>query len=190
MRLDLFKAARLVSLPAVLSSAMAIGQAVDRFQPPRADPSAGGFTVRRLAAPVDVDGRAWIAVTPISGTQTASAPNAQFAIRLEEAASGDIVFFRVWFVEGGRPPVQIDPGTAAYAFITPDSRWIIVGTLEAIDVRDWRRYSLSKAFDIRSYVIPRAISADGRRLFIVRQACPFDCRDIPDEYYEIGFPGR
>ena len=163
-------------------------QVVDRSQPPAVQPSEGGFTVRRLPGPVEVDGRAWIAVAPIIEARTVSAPNRQFAIRLEEATSVDIVFFRIWFSEDGRAPVQVNPGSAAYAYITPDSRWVISGTLEAIDVRNWRAYSLSKAFNIRAFVVLEAISADTRKLFIRRQACPFDCQGIPDEYFEIGIP--
>jgi predicted alpha/beta superfamily hydrolase len=175
---------------ATLYGSTAGPQVVDRSQPPRIDASTGGFAVRRLAAPVEVDGRSWIEVTPIVGAGTVRAPDGQFAIALEEAGSGDVVYFRVSIIEGGGAPVQVLPGTGTYAFITPDSRWIIAGTLEAVDVRNWRRYSLSRAFDIGAYVIPRAISADGRRLFIVKRACPFDCRDIPDEYYEVEFPRR
>src|SRR5262245_50106638 len=185
----LFRVAGPASLPAVLFTATVIGQAVDRSQPPRLEASAGGFTVRRLTAPIEIDGRAWIAVTPIIAAQTVRAPNGQFAIRLaEETAGGDVERFRVSIVEGSGPPVQVVPGTAANVYITPDSRWIVGEILEAVDVRAWRTYSLSKAFGIAPYVIPRAISADGRRLFIVKRACPFDCRDIPDEYYEIRFP--
>jgi hypothetical protein len=38
------------------------------------------------------------------------------------------------------------------------------------------------------YIIVRAISADGQRLFISRQPCPFDCQGFPNDYYEIVFP--
>jgi hypothetical protein len=165
-------------------------QAVDRSQPPRIEASAGGFTVRRLDKPVMIDGRTWIAVEEIIGAQTVRAPNGQFAIRLEETPSVEVVRFRVWFIQNGGTPVLIAPGTAIFSWITPDSRWIISGTLEAIDVKAWRAYSLSKAFNIEPYVLLRAISADGRRLVISRAPCWVDCRalGIADEYYEIGFP--
>jgi hypothetical protein len=34
----------------------------------------------------------------------------------------------------------------------------------------------------------RAISADGRRLFISQRDCPFDCRNVPEKFYEIQLP--
>lgn len=164
-------------------------QAPDRSKPPRIEEVGAGFTVRRLDQPAVVDGRTWLAIEPIIGTQTVRAPNGQFTVSLEEASSVEIVLFRISFTEGRSAPVQLDPGTAVYGFITPDSRWIITGTLEVIDVRNWRKYSLSKAFNLEPFVRLRAISPDGRRLFISQQDCPFDCRNIPEKYYEVQLPG-
>jgi hypothetical protein len=171
-----------------LPNLTATPQAVDRSRPPRIEESAGGFSVRRLTEPVVVDGRTWIAVESIIGAQTVRASNGQFSITLEEASSVEVVRFRISFTEGRGVPVQVDPGTAVYAFITPDSRWIITGTLEVIDVRNWRKYSLSKAFNVEAFVGLRAISADGRRLFVSQRDCPFDCRNVPEKFYEIQLP--
>ena len=184
---------RAVVLLAVISAmtplrGAAPAPSIDRSQPPRVEASAGGFTVRRLDSPISVDGKIWIAVKPIIGAQTVRAPNRQFAIKLEEASSVEVVHFRVRFIQNNGSAVLIAPGTAIYSFITPDSRWIINGTLEAIDVREWRAYSLSKAFSIEPYVIPDAISADGRRLLISQRPCWVDCGSSPAKYYEIGFP--
>ena len=178
-----------VSADIITASAAAGVQAVDRSQPPRVETAAGGFTVVRLDNPVTIDGKTWTAVKPISEARTLRAPNGQFAITLEEATSVEVVHFRVWFTGAAGPRVQLDPGNAVYAFITPDSRWIISGTLEVVDVRNWRAYSLSKVFNIQPYVILRAVSRDGRRLFISQQPCPFDCQGVPGTYYEIGLPG-
>ena len=165
-------------------------EAVDRSKPPRIESSAGGFTIRRLDKAVTVDGRTWIAVKEIIGAQTVRAPNGQFTIKLEEAPSVEVVHFRVWFTQNGGTSVLIAPGTAIFSSITPDSRWIINGTLEAIDVKEWRAYSLSKAFNIEPYVALDAVSADGRRFVISRRPCWVDCQSlgIAAEYYEIGFP--
>jgi hypothetical protein len=171
-----------------LRGAASAMQAIDRSQPPRVEASAGGFTARRLDNPITVDGRVWIPVKEIIGVQTVRAPSRQFAIKLEEASSVEVGHFRVWFIQNDGTAVLIAPGTAIYSFITPDSRWIINGTLEAIDVRDWRAYSLSKAFNIEPYVILDAISADGRRLLISQRPCWVDCGSFPAKYYEIGFP--
>jgi hypothetical protein len=162
-------------------------QRIDRSQPPTVVTS-GGFTVGRLSSPIAVDGRAWIAVPGISSRQTVRAPNGQFTLTLEEASADDLVRFRIYFAEEGRPRVQLDPGGAVYASITSDSRWIFIDPIDIVDVRAWRRYNLSKRFNIDRYVIVRAISADGRRLFISRQPCPFDCQGLPNDYYEIAFP--
>lgn len=163
---------------------------VDRSKPPRVADSAEGFTVRRLEGPIPVDGRTWIAIETVRAPGTTRAPNGQFTLTLSESTSVDVVHNRISFSEVGRAPVVLDPGLAVYAYITPDSRWIISGTLEVIDVRNWRKYSLSRAFKIEPWVVLRAMSDDGRRLFISRQPCPFDCQHLPNEYYEVTFPER
>jgi hypothetical protein len=181
--------AALISLAAVPGAAQDPPRA-DRSKPPSAANAPAGFTVRRLSGPVPIDGRTWIAIETASAAGRLRAPDARFTLTLEEAKdhAGDVVRFRIFFTEGGGARVQLDPGVAAYAYITPDSRWIVSDPLEVVDVRTWRKYSLSKSFKIDPYIVPRAISADGRRLFISRQACPFDCQNIPHEYFEIGFP--
>ncbi len=164
---------------------------VDRSQPPRVEGGAGGFTIHHLTGPpgpIALDSGAWRTVSPDMEAKTITAPSGQFALRLEKATSDDITFFRIWLTAGSRTPVQIDLGTATYAYITPDSRWIITGTLEAIDVQHWRRYSLSRSLNIEPWVMLRAISADGRRLLVSRQPCAFDCQAAPVDYYELVFP--
>ena len=162
-------------------------QGVDRSKAPTVEASAGGFTVRRLISPVAIDGRNWIAVPPLNARQTVRAPNGQFTLTLEEASNNDTVRFRIYFAEAGGARVELDPGGAVYVSITSDSRWIFIDPIDVVDVRTWRRYSLSKLFNIGRYV-SIAISADGRRLFVSRQPCPFDCQGIPNEYFEIRFP--
>jgi hypothetical protein len=165
-------------------------RAVERTKPPETSEPAGEFTIRRLDAPLPVDGRTWIATKQVSTAGTLTAPNRQFTLALEEASSNDVVRFRIFFTQAGSQRVQLDAGRAVYAFVTPDSRWIIFDPLEVVDVTNWRRYSLSRAFNVDSYVVLRAMSSDGRRLFVSRKNCPFDCQNIPDEYYEIGLPAR
>jgi hypothetical protein len=160
----------------------------DRSTPPSVDASAGGFTVRRLPGPITIDGRVWTEVQPIIGETTVRAPNGQFTLTLEESTSVEIVRFRISITEGKGTPVPLDPGDAIFVFITPDSRWIFVDPIDVIDVRDWRRYNLSTLFDVDRFVLVRAISVDGQRLFISSQPCPFDCPNSSNEYYEIGFP--
>ena len=164
-------------------------QTVDRSQPPRVDASAGGFTVRRLDKPVTVDGRSWIAVESIYGAKPVRAPNGQFTLTLEKASEHDLVEFRVYFAEEGRARVEL-AGKAVYASITSDSRWIFIDPIDIVDVRTWRRYNLSELFKIDRYVSVQAMSADGGKLFISRQPCPFDCQGHPNDYYEITFPAR
>ena len=186
---------RLIVVAAIIALATAevVAQGTvrgDRSQPPGVAASTEGFTVRQLTAPVTIDGRAWIAIESVSTAGSLWAPNGRFTLTLEEAKdhTGDVVRFRVFFTEGGGGRIQLEPEVAAYAFISPDSRWIVSDPLEVIDVLNWRRYSLSKSFKINPYVVLKAISADGRRLFITRHVCPFDCQNIPLEYFEIGFP--
>ena len=177
----------LLSLPIGL----ACGQRVDRSTPPRMAEGAGGFTVRSLSALPLVDGRTWIEVRDqFVSDGTYRAPNGQFTLTLEDKPENahNVASFAIYFTDGNGTRSQLDPGFAVYTYITPDSRWIISDPLEAIDVTNWVKYSLSKALHIDSYVVMRAISPDGRRLVISRQTCAFDCAHIPDEYYEIGIP--
>lgn len=164
-------------------------QAVDRSKPPPIVSSAEGFTIRRLDGPVVVDGRAWIAVDVVVGTHTIRAPNGQFWLSLAEPTDvGDVTRWRLVFTPPGGQSVALAPDVTSYMFVTRDSRWIFFEPIDVVDVTTWRRYRLSDALGVKPYVVPRAISADGRRLVISRGACPFDCREIPLEYYEIGFP--
>jgi hypothetical protein len=75
--------------------------------------------------------------------------------------------------------------------ITQDSRWIVtLLQLSAIDVVNWRQYNLRELLEVDGYPNVRAVSADGRRLFVATQPCPFDCRDAPNPnpYHEIRLP--
>lgn len=180
---------KMILIAAIIGLSLVQAGRVDRSMPPRVVASADGFTVRRLMEPVAIDGRAWIAIDSVSAAGPVRAPNGRFTLTLEEAKehAGDVVRFRVFFAEGARR-IQLDPDVAAYAYISPDSRWIVTDPLEIVDVLTWRQYSLSKSFEISPYVVLKAISADGGRLFIARQACAFDCPNIPLEYFEIAFP--
>lgn len=160
---------RIIVIAAIIGPPLVQGGQIDRSNPPSVVASAEGFTVRRLAEPVDIDGRTWIAIDSVSAAGPLRAPNGRFTLTLEEAKehAGDVVRFRVFFAEGARR-IQLDPDVAAYAYISPDSRWIVSDPLEIVDVPNWRRYSLSKSFKISPYVVLKAISADGGRLFIAR----------------------
>lgn len=177
----------LLSLPIALACA----QRVDRLTPPRMAEGTGGFTVRRLSELPAVDGRTWLEVRDqIVSDGTYRAPNGQFTLTTEDKPENahHVGTFAIYFTDGNGTRSELDPGFAVYTYISPDSRWIISDPLEAIDVTNWVKYSLSKAFNIDAFVVMRAISPDGRRLVISRQQCAFDCGHIPDEYYEIGIP--
>lgn len=176
-----------IGLSTLLTGESQAVQRLDRSQPPAVVASTGGFSVRRRSGPVAIDGRAWIEMPGMSGRETVQAPNGQFTLTLQETSGADLVRFRVSFAEKGGPRVDLSPG-ALDAFITSDSKWIFIDPLDVIDVTTWRRYNLSKLFNIQPYIIVRAISADGQRLYISRQPCPFDCQGLPHEYYEITFP--
>lgn len=183
--------AAIISL-ATVRAAPQVAPRADRSKPPSVVDAPDGFTVRRLSGPVSIDRRNWIAIETVSAAGRLRAPNSRFTLTLEEAKdhAGDVVRFRVFFSEAGSERVRLDPDVAAYAYISPDSRWIVSEPLEVIDVLNWRRYSLSKSFKVNPYVVLRAISADGRRLFISQHVCASDCQNIPPEYFEIGFPAR
>jgi hypothetical protein len=143
--------------------------------------------VRQLPALPAIDGRAWIAAGGSDGG-THAAPNGQFSVILEDdpANSGEVLRFKVFFAETGRPRVELNPGLALYAWISPDSRWIFIDPLDAIDVRTWRRFPVLEHTN-RGFVVIHAISQDGKRLLITEQDCPFDC-PIPRKNYEVAFP--
>jgi len=177
------------SIVGVLPAAAPGAQRVDRSKSPAIEASAGEFTIRRLSGPVTIDGKTWVAVTTIIGTQTVRAPNGEFTLSLGEPNDdGDVRRFPLALAERGGTPAALTSDVVSYAFVTSDSRWIFFEPLDVIDVRTWRRYDLAKAFGIQNYIVPEAISANGQRLTIARRDCPFDCRGLPTEYYEIRFP--
>ena len=162
--------------------------AADR--PPVVDASASGFTIRRLAAPITVDGKAWIAANAIRKAGRLIAPNGQFSIELsDENDEGDIARWHVTYAGVGDEPVDLVPDVTGFAYITADSRWIFLEPLDVVDVQGWRRYRLGEQFSILPYVVLTAVSADGQHLVIGRQECAVDCRNWPEEFYEISLPG-
>lgn len=179
----------LPALSSLLCTGIVEAQAVDRSKPPALEASAGGITIRRFSGPVTVDGRQWIAAQPNwGGEQLVNASSGQFAVRLVEPnEEGDVVRFRLTFSEPGGIPVSLAPDVVSYAFVARN-RWIFFEPIEVVDVRTWRRYSLSTPFDIGPYVGPEAVSADGRRLVFSRRDCPFDCLSAEAEYFEIVLP--
>jgi hypothetical protein len=136
---------------------------VDRSKPPAVANTAEAFALRTLDALPPIDGRDWIEVQGSAVPGRLPAPNGQFTLTLEEASSVELVHYRISFTEAGAASVELDSGQATYAAITPESRWIIMGPFELVDVPTWRRYSLSTAFNLRAFIVLRAISADGRR---------------------------
>jgi len=179
----------LIVVVASLSIAATVRQRVDRSRPPALQTSAPGFTVRRLTGPVAVDGTTWNAAEPMSSTDTIFAQSGGFALSLSDPTDeGDLERFQLAFADGSGPPVSLSEYPVSYVYLTRDSRWIFFEPLQVVDVKNWRHYDLSKALDIRPYIVPDAISADGRRLVVWRRDCPFDCPGIPREYFEIGLP--
>jgi len=176
-----------VGITVALSGSKATMQNADRSRTPSVDRSAGGFTLRRLSGPVAGDGRTWIAVNPTMGTSTVHQQDARFTVSLVTPTDdGDVRRWRLQFTEEGGGPVTLADAVSC-VYVTPDSRWISFEPVDVIDVRTWRRYGLSRTFGIEPYVVLNAISADGRRL-VFRRGCTFDCFDVPEEYYELGFP--
>jgi len=121
----------LVGVFAVASHA---AQSVDRAKPPAVETAAGGFTAARLPGPVAIDGRAWISVTPITGTQTVRAPNGRFTLSLGTPNDvGDLERYRLTFAEPGGTPVILQDAVS-YVFVTSDWRWIVFEpTLRSFD---------------------------------------------------------
>src|SRR5689334_8610051 len=101
MRAAVVLAIALLGASAARCAAPGPARAADRSRPPVADPSPGGFTIRRLDAPVVVDGRQWIAVSLMMGNSRISAPNQQFSVTLADPnEEGDIVRYRATFTAG------------------------------------------------------------------------------------------
>jgi hypothetical protein len=184
-----------VSACLVLACAAPGARQVDRSTPPTIVKSAGGFTVSRLSAPPEIDGRTWIDPNIIYGPRKVSAPNGRFTLTLEEAKpnedTGDLAGLRLYFAEAPAKPVEIGPPFTNAVFVTPDWRWFFpLVQFDAIDVVNWRRYSLSESLHIDGFINIAAVSADGRRLFVTTQPCPFDCQNVPNPnpYYEVRLP--
>jgi hypothetical protein len=183
--------ASILALIAVVSVPAAAAQTVDRSAPPVVQEAAPGFSVRRLPGPITIDGQNWIAVNPVVGIQTVFARSGEFALSFADPVDdGDVERFQLTLVDNGGRRVLLSQDAVSYVYVTPDSRWIFIEPLEVIDVRTWRRYRLSRLFGIDPYVLPEAISSDGRRVIIRRQMCAFDCQGSPVEYYEVGLPGN
>ena len=173
----------------LLQTAWMAAQSGDRTGPPAAVDSPSGFVLRRLDGPVKVDGRTWLAVDPRMAAGRIDAPNGSFAVTLSAPSeAGDVVRFLATFSAGTGRSLSLGSEPVSYALVTPDSRWILTEPLIVIDVQTWRRYNLSKAFGLEPYIVPHAMSADGRRLVFWRRPCAVDCASLPTEHFELAFP--
>jgi hypothetical protein len=151
----------------------------------------GGFSARRLSAAPAIDGREWIRADVKLGTPpTWRSANADYTLRFGEIdEDGDIARWPLLFERQGSRPVSLTAGgMTAFAYVTPDARFIFIEPLIAIDVRRWRRFALSAALGIVPYVSIEAVSRDGRSLLISRRDCPFDCQGRPTEYFMLTLP--
>jgi hypothetical protein len=95
----------------------------------------------------------------------------------------------VSFERPGRAPVLLTAGEkTAFAYVTPDTRYIYLEPLIVVDVKVWRRYALGEAFGVAPYVNIVATARDDR-LFIERSSCSIDCgRRTDEEYFELTPP--
>lgn len=180
-----------LAISSALNAGLCVAQGIDRSMPPALDTSTGGFTITRLSAPVVIDGQRWIAAQPyFGGEHVVNATSGQFAVMLRDPNdSGDVRRFRATFRELGRSPVSLTPDAVSWALLA-DNRWILLESLDVIDTRAWRRYSLAKQSGIAPHASPVAVSADGQRVVIARRDCALDCADIKPEYSEIRLPAR
>lgn len=181
----------ILAMSCALDAGLCVAQGVDRSMPPSLDTSTGGFTITRLSAAVVIDGQRWVAAQPnFGGEQLVNATSGQFAVMLREPNdSGDVRRYGATFKEPGRDPVSLTPDAVSWALLA-DNRWILLESLDIIDIRAWRRYSLAKQSGIAPHASPVAVSADGRRVVIARRDCAVDCTDIKPEYFEMRLPAR
>jgi hypothetical protein len=176
---------------AVMCLAGFAAQPIDRSAPPAATDGAAGFTIQRLPARVGIDGRAWMFADVHTGEPPLLKPSgADYELMFSEPDnSGDFERWTVTLQRSGVPPVSLTgERKTAFAYVTPDARYIFLEPLAVIDVKTWRRYELGGALGIAPYASIVAVSRDGR-LFIERSSCSMDCsRRTDEEYFELTLP--
>jgi hypothetical protein len=166
----------------------------DRSTPPTGMRGAGAFTARKLWGSPVIDGQRWVTANVQIGPAPAvlRAPNGHFTLTLADAGSdtGDFERYQVLFADAARPPVRIDSRFSGWAYITPDSRYVITEPLFVLDVLAWQQYALHDALAIQNYTSIEAISSDSRRLPVSRRDCAMDCREASaeHEYYVLALP--
>lgn len=147
------------------------------------------ITFERLAGPVTVDGRSWLAANVIWPGGKADAPDGVFQLALPEVDdAGDVSRGRPMFSARGSQPVALSAEPVAYALISKDARWIFLEPLVAIRTDTWRRYELGLQYGLEPYVVPQAVSPDGRRIVFSRRDCAVDCAGAATEYFELTLP--
>jgi hypothetical protein len=160
--------------------------------PPPVTMAAGQFTAVQVDREPAIDGKEWIAAdvrTPF--LDHVVNPTRSFSLTFTDCGDhdGDFERCQLLFRGGGGRPVRIDNGYTGWVYVTPDRRYIFTEPLYALDVRAWKQYAVFDALHIPNYVSIRAISRDGRRLFISRTDCPMDCRGEQRwQSYELTLP--
>lgn len=151
--------------------------------------TASAITFERLAGPVTVDGRNWLAANVVWPGGRAVAPDGLFELTLVEVDdAGDVARGRPAFSARGSQPVLLTAEPVSYALISKDARWIFLEPLVAIRTDTWRRYELDLQYGLVPYVSPRAVSPDGRRIVFSRRDCAADCTGAATEYFVLTLP--
>lgn len=154
---------------------------------PTTEAAPAGLVVRRVA-PVTVDGRNWRDAEPFFGPRVVRSTH--LSVVLDRANDlGDVERFRLSVRRNDGTSVVIAQ-TVSYAWLSPDARWLIYEPLDVVDLVAWKRYSLASIAGVTPYVVPRAVSRDGRRVIVRHSDCAVDCLGQPIQDFEITLPGR
>ncbi len=158
----------------------------------RVVPSSQSVGKRELNSNPLINSSGWQKAKAINGhhLQRIQAPNGTFSLKFEPANedTGDFERYFLIFEKNGQK-IRIDQGFTAWAYITPDSRYVITEPLYLFDANKQVTVDLSKELAISNYVQIEGVALDYKRLLVSRiNAAMEGMGDQKPEWFEISLP--
>jgi hypothetical protein len=134
------------------------------LKPPPLEKTPIGFQKKELPSNPLERSQYWEKAQASEGTPL-NASNGEFSLKFGGSEPiGDLMRSIVVFEKRGQS-IQLT-AAVAWAYITPDSRYVIWEPLTILDVKAWKKYDVSEDIDIPNYVTIEGIGRDHKRLLI------------------------
>jgi len=116
------------------------------------------------------------AVPGTSDEMILKSPDKKFSLRFKESPENeaDTAAYQVTLIWTGREKSPIPLGISGGAFISPDSKYIVLNPLVLIDVDAWKIYDLGKTLKLEGYFNVERWANNGKQFVVSIVQYPYD----------------